>query len=517
MTKSAHTQCDVCGRAMEKAERIANGLAYCGTCYKRLFVRKQCKECGAPVRAHKHDENPACRRCQAGARQCVRCDRPVARAGLRIGNKVACSACARYFREPKACPSCSRLSVRLSRAPHLGFPDPVCEHCRSSGFRTCAACGRFRAVFRTDQDGRALCKDCGAESPKTHTCPDCGGTVAGGGVAPCRECALKRRVEKRIRLNTELLEQDWVRQLFSGFCRWPELRTSAGDMTARIDAYAVFFRTLDIAFSGPMEITQEALFHCMGAEVLRRAFMPVKFIVLGLSLDWSAETLERLVEERRITEMVTAVRERRWYVDFERYRTWLVSLRAATAVRTVRMYLGAVLRLMATTSANTFSELDNRTIAAFLRRHKGHRASLTPFVRFLRESGVADLQLPPKARQDSCAFDAQLVQTTQRLFEGLRERESGPRQTALAAALLSKLYGVPLKSVLALPPDALVPGPNGTLTFTVEDGCYLIDSSVAMLLEPLINRRDPNRDLLFPGRAGIAPLTPAAVWHHIRQ
>lgn len=143
--------CGCCGRALAKAHRVHLGVRYCATCYARHFRRQQCPSCGQVARLFRHDPKATCRTCEV-RRPCVRCQRapgyPIA---LISPYGPVCGSCAPYFRTPKACKRCGRLSSRLSRA--------LCLRCRQTDHGCCSACRRHRRL-QAAPDGRMLCQRC---------------------------------------------------------------------------------------------------------------------------------------------------------------------------------------------------------------------------------------------------------------------------------------------------------------------------------------------------------------------
>lgn len=509
--------CDECGRVMARATRVEDGHAYCMTCYVRVFKRVPCSSCGRIMRARDDGREPICAVCRRKDCVCYRCGKPVERAGRIVSGRVVCASCAPYYSELKPCTCCGRLSRRLSRAPEAGFDEPVCDRCRNRHLETCSVCRRYRKVAHRDDEGRPVCLQCAEDDPVQHACPTCGALVPGGGQSQCSGCALKDRVRRRVRLNVELLEQSWVRSLFEGFSAWEGLRKEAGNMTARIDRYAVFFAEIDRTCKEPREVTQRRLFELFEAEGLRRGFQAVSFLCERLGLDWDAAALEDLIEARRIQVQARAWRDQPWAEGLQRYVEELDKSGSPRLRRkTLRGYQTAAGGLMEIASVDSVGALTQAHVDRYLKRNPGQAANLSPFIRHLKECLGIALEARKKPATPLHMKDKALVQRVRSLTRRIEGETDGRAARALLVGLLANLYQVPVKDVLALT-SADVFQDQGAFVLWPGARDVRVDGRLAELFKQWVpNLQDKaKRGLLFSGRNGVQPLSYDAVRYHV--
>lgn len=509
--------CDECGKPMARVVRVEDGHAYCGTCYSRVFKRVPCSICGGPTRARKDGHELVCPACRGKDRSCGRCGKLIGKAGRIVGGKAVCTSCAPYYAELKPCANCGQLSRRRSRAPGSGLDEPVCDRCRNQDFETCSVCRRYRAVERRGEMGRPMCHQCAAEEPVTHICPACGSSVPGGGSSPCADCSLKDRIRRRVKLNVELLEQPWVRSLFEGFCAWDGLRKAAGNMTARIDRYAVFFAAMDRSCEAPQVVTQRRLFDIFGAEGLRRGFLAVSFLCERLALEWDAATLEDLIEARRIDQQGETWRDRPWAAGLQRYVDELErGGPPRLKQKTVRMYQTAAGGLLEMAGVESPGALTQGHLDRYLKRHPGQTANLSAFVRHLRESSGVALELRKRAGTPLPRKDRTLVQRVQSLTRSLDTETNERRAKALLAVLLANLYQVPIKDVLALSTEYVMEEPEAIVLWPGTRDVRIAGRLAELFRRWIALSQGAGSGLLFAGRNGVQPLSYDAVRYHLQ-
>ena len=112
------TRCSECRRHGVRIVRVHRGERFCQTCYKRLFKRRLCPQCGNFARLPRFEQNAVCLTCE-NARPCVRCGKTDVRVGMRTPYGPACIACTPYFKPPEPCERCGTPSRWLSRREEL--------------------------------------------------------------------------------------------------------------------------------------------------------------------------------------------------------------------------------------------------------------------------------------------------------------------------------------------------------------------------------------------------------------
>lgn len=515
--KIAHTHCDECGREMANAHRVENGIAYCVTCYARVFKVVACVRCNGSLRAHKNETSPVCRKCILSERVCVRCRRLTPRAGLRVGAGVLCPSCAPHGRAPSVCASCGKSSSRTSPAPAFGPDSRICQSCRQTGYATCSTCRKHRKVSRHDDKGRAVCVQCDGETPERRICPGCGAVTPGRGSSPCHACTLANRIEKRIRLNLELIEQAWCRSLFESFCRWEKLPKEAGNMTRRIDRYARFFREVDMTFNEPTQITQNTLFGLFGAHGLSRSFWPTAFLIEWFGLIWNHAEIGRSTEEKRVEAYRKSWNEKPWKKDMEDYLDYLLNSKKRSGrklqFQTIRIYLNAAQRLLVHADVCTAKDLNSEHITKFLRKSYGQAASLTSFRTFLHTTYSVEVAVAKPRRSTLRQIEKKLIGDVDSVVARINTSISQRESRALLARLISALYQVPLSSVLALRWSDVQKSEFGWV-ISIKDQAIQVDSRIDVYIDRLALAGKGG--YVFSGRNSYQPLSYNAVWYYRR-
>ncbi|MEX2498322.1 MAG: hypothetical protein WD397_05550 [Wenzhouxiangellaceae bacterium] len=318
-----------------------------------------------------------------------------------------------------------------------------------------------------------------------------------------------------IQFNLELLEQDWCRDLFLAFCEWHRLDQSANDITSRISRYAVFFESLDRNFERPDRIDQEGLLRAFGPENLRRGFLPVRFLVERLQINWDSSAPHRASEERRINQILESCPDearRKLMADYCRYLDNAPNGRTLSQ-RTIRGYLRACSRLLESTGTVSPTDLRQRGIDRFVRQNPGYRASIFPFLAYVREEHANGVRLAGNRKPTSQSV-TRLQSEVRLITEGLAAEPDEERARALIARLLSLLYQIPLEQIVNLHRSDLVRTTSGTGLRT-DEGVVPLEPYVRTLVDQyLLSRKG---DLVFPGRSGIQGLSPSTVWYHVKS
>ncbi len=90
----------------------------------------------------------------------------------------------------------------------------------------------------------------------------------------------------------------------------PAARTAFDDPAAtRIGSHAAFFTVIDRECATVGDVTQARLLDLHGAEGLRRAYRPVKFIASRLALAWDANAVGASSEHRQVAAILAAARK----------------------------------------------------------------------------------------------------------------------------------------------------------------------------------------------------------------
>lgn len=513
--KVSDLQCSLCPRTMGKAKKIHLGKPICEACYARLYFKKPCCRCeNGFARVLREEQKPVCRACLNKNRVCLRCERPINKAALIVANKPVCPRCAPHYRVPEPCEDCGRPSKRLSRIVGV-TTKRICEICRGKLIcATCSVCGKFRERHAISADGEPLCKKCAANPGATHPCPDCNETVGGEGVAPCLTCSLKRSLNKKTEGTLRLLKSPVVRQLFRNFIDWSISTGRQARVSSKYDSYASSAVKLDQAVGDSAAVS---------AELVLKTFRPEELRLSGLLSQYLAEqglfpasqALADAAETRRIEAILQESRPLAWNAAVIQFASELETKRLS--LRSKRAYLRAAVEFLKAAKVDKVMHLSQDSLLAFIRAQPGYRASLTPFVRHLKESGhpgPLSVQMKSTEGRTVEGVRAELNKLLRAISLSTDERQS----RALLARAMSLAYGVPLETILRLSQGELEDAPS-ELRLKLEDW-IVVEMTLAKWIRKLLlvdNGRLQNSDLLFPGRTLGMPISVTAVGHHVRK
>ena len=537
----AHKTCGCCGRSMAKAVAVTDGVAYCATCYAREFKKVPCAQCGKTMRSLGGKTPVTCRSCKAQDRHCVRCGKPVPRAGLTVEEGVVCPSCVRYYKEPRPCAVCGQKSLRLSRDFQEGFTEPVCNHCRRKSYITCPSCGKHRRPAGPDGQGRIVCKQC-LERTGPFLCPQCGQEGRAHSKTRCEACYWKDAVDKRMRSAVALLSRPWTKEAFSGFTLELRERVGAQPAAMRLEKYFLYFAKLDTLFTTPGDITAEKLIMALGREGLRRYAVPQSYLIRhGIVPAFSDEALQAASAEAAQIALLTASEEQ-WYAGLlrrfhahlaeinARYRTrgWqgkqqrFVPRTVTTALRAAKIFLD----FLEIGPAAGVQHIQQMQLDRFLVEHPGYRDGIRAFVRFLNRKEKLFRKLKIESVQRN--LPKGLILDRDR-YTSLLRAWLNPADDVLKASLISTLmllYAQPAKHLVRLRLTDLAQGAT--------DGMYRVifgrteitlDPRVGHLLARYLERRralatmeeTDDTDWLFPGRRHGGHLHEAIVSYYLKK
>ncbi|PWG65698.1 hypothetical protein [Sediminicurvatus halobius] len=317
-------------------------------------------------------------------------------------------------------------------------------------------------------------------------------------------------------MNAELIEQYWVRRLFVDFCRSPVLEVSDGALVGRLDHYAQFFAEIDRHLSDWKEVSQESLYRIFTAEGLRRHYLPVSYLVRRLRLPWSNDDLAELIERDRRLQALQRLGDRVWVGTLHEYADWLSrDTQAKLREKSIRVYVNAAAKLLEHAQVERPTELDAKHLTRFLRRHPGHRASLTRFVRFLKVQHGLSIALPPGRPPRKNRYASRVEHTVRQITTALERPCTAAKRRALVAELLARLYGVPLTRVLALTRSEVTHQGHKVVLWPGESDIRLEEKVARLFRESVLD--EARGEMLFPGRNGVQPLSTHAVKYYVRQ
>lgn len=390
--------CDECGRLVVKIHRIEDRKEYCGSCYQREFTVRKCA-CGKSTRLHRSALPPyRCRSCEAQRRRCVRCDRVVPRAGLRVEGGVVCPSCRPYYLTPQFCEACGSASRSLSRP----FGDPeglrVCERCRNKeSHATCVHCRRYRAIAGRLLDEAPYCTTCGPAGATWHPCPDCGGEVPGNGYGRCRSCLNLIRLGREVALQSTLLAREDCKTWLQGFADWLHARSPhdpalASDFLKRMP----FIARLDSMLDAEPQCSEAWLLRNISVSEMRRHQLFMHFLAERHGVVLSEEAKLEAAESERLAECIRHSLGKIWGPLIEDFAYKLS--KGGYRTRTQRQYVSAAAALCKHTQV-TGDGWKPELMSKYLAKKPGQRGNFAAFFRYCEEyCGWSAPAMPPRDR-----------------------------------------------------------------------------------------------------------------------
>lgn len=442
--------CDGCGCTIQKAHKIHLAREYCGTCYKRFFQRMPCGSCEGYAVVHKnHKSTVVCFACEVSTRVCLRCEKPVPRAGLLVSGKAICPSCAPYFRRPQSCSQCGKESSRIATAPSIGITVKVCDSCRNKvTHESCVVCRKYRKVARTTDRG-ALCGRCAENENFSHPCPTCGDPVPGGGSSRCRICLNRNSIAQEVRLSSALFRNKWAAALWAEFTQWIQQRNLGSPRVLTVvRSHQIFFERLDSYYSVVEEITADSLLRLFGTIELRRHLLATEFVTTRLSLIITAEAKRDYADFDRITALLSSAKRtphEQVVVSYSKYLD-----RLYLSPRTTRMYLSTASAFCVAEQIGTNPWTPGQ-LERYVKQNIGARNNLSRFVTFCRNTLHWDVAMPAKGMKVRPLADpVQSVKKLTRLLQKIRENGLQNASKQMVASILSTSLGVTTLSILSL-------------------------------------------------------------------
>lgn len=386
--------CADCGREMVKAKKVYRGRRYCATCYPRLFKPRQCPRCGHMARLPAFDTLAVCTKCFS-TRACVRCKRVGRPVGKLTPYGPACNSCAHYFNEPGVCEVCGALSTRLTNTAIGGQVRSCCPRCANTSAATCQRCHRYR-VLVVSKSGVSQCKRCSEIGE--IACSACGNAMPAGYGHQCWDCYWSRTYRKRLELNVEGFSSEIFRSEFRAYGDWLIGCVGANKAAISINRHMVFF--VEMAEKWEHLPSYAELLAFFGADRLRRAQLPVRWMVEQRSLEVSEEVKLNYTEQRRIADILSSVSPGELRQMIDGYYDHLKAKTGGHEIswRSMRLALRSAANLLRICNESSNLMPSTTDLKLLLARTPGVLASVTGFVNYLNRS--QDLNIDIKQSRD---------------------------------------------------------------------------------------------------------------------
>ena len=366
--------CNECNRSVHTITRVIRGHAYCSTCYYREFKKRPCPGCGKTARLLRSDHMAVCLSCER-RQPCVRCKRQGRPIGKMTEYGPACNTCARYF---TVIPKTEKTERLGSLAPTNANPGVSMQ----SDVGICCLCRRHRQLLSAS-DGRMQCKKCVQFG--IVTCTLCHGPMPAGYGKRCESCYWREAFTKRRNQNRALFAQREHEQLFVDYAAWLSDTREIKEIAMRLNADAAFFAELTALGDG-LPPPAAILAHFSPAQLVRQR-LALQFLADFQNVHLDPQAKEAESERRRIATLVSSLpAESPGAKVLCTFRDVLLKkIEGETlSLRSMRYYLRAALGLLQAASKDGLKRPDRTTVKRYLQRRPGQRASLYPFVSFLK-------------------------------------------------------------------------------------------------------------------------------------
>lgn len=459
-------RCAKCQRSPIRPHRVFKGEPYCHTCYCQDFILRSCQQCHGPVRLHKSLDSGICDACHRAQRRCMRCDKPVLKAGKLVGDAALCPSCANWA---------------------SGRKRPRANHA------SCSLCCKHRRIAQRTDTGKPICAQCAAAGPALQQEKDAQYWA--------------RKIEQRHLAEREVL-QDWTQPLFDAFVGFQ--RTETGDVRTyvRYAKQKQAFSGFISAFTSMDDLTAERIAERISAAQLRRWELLVRFLHShGIPLP-SASLLADKTEAARIQRLVASAKG----LSLERAIAHYATAIQEQARANLRSQRGSVCAALGLAEAIGSQNPEQVHVDRYLRAKPGQRNSLSGFLHYLAANFGITLILQDRRRRRR---PSRL--SPQHIFSSLvgiaNQTTSFPELRACAAGLICSITGAPLERVAELPLNAINAASLRLSLDFLGQSAEIPEparSGVRRYLAEL-GRLHPDSAHLFPGRQKHRPITAAAI------
>ena len=242
------------------------------------------------------------------------------------------------------------------------------------------------------------------------------------------------------RLAQAFLEDEWTRSVWIAFAQSTvETHRDHAQLKQRVLSSLPIFHELSRKFVNGRGCNGASLMSAIDNRLMRRHLLASRFLqaMFQVGADDRMSQLSQ-IEVRRLDQVVAEARGR-IAMALRRYRQLLDT--EAVNIRTQRLYLRAALEFLSGVGFDG-AVLHGEDLLRHLRKHPGHAASLTRFVRFCRESLTIDIAMPPRVQyqrtiDDRIARQVKELKTALQTWRGRTLEHASARDIArvLSAAI----------------------------------------------------------------------------------
>lgn len=280
----------------------------------------------------------------------------------------------------------------------MGIDVQVCPSCQQSDHGVCRLCHRSRLLL-IDEFGRNVCRRCHEGGIKN--CSDCSAPTPAGRGGQCESCYWSGLLAKRIAIGCEVFSSTHDSVWFRQFADWLSKRIGVHKAAITINRYISFF--VDLAAMGEQMRDVDALLTRFTTLGLRRQQLPMQFLEAAGYVVVSRQEKESASDRRRIEKLVVQFSEganATLRLLLEGYLDLLQAKLSAEKIslRSVRLAMTPAAAFLSMASKHQCAFPSQAVLQNYLGCFPGQRATLSGFVRYLREEQGIELHLPSKLK-----------------------------------------------------------------------------------------------------------------------
>lgn len=526
--------CSGCERDVKRYHARSGEKGYCGTCYKNLFHRYECKECGKGFKVIEPVNTPICNSCVIKDRQCEGCQKPLPRATKIIDGKAYCWPCTRQRKALENCERCSTPSKSLSRAPKYGIYERVCNPCwrKAAGHASCSKCGKNRQLVGVSAvTGKPECKQC-LEQPD-FKCPKCQQTAKRHSKSQCVSCYWAALTKKKIDYGVQQLTSTWARHAYDGFGNWLVKTRNSHTAATKLKRYLPKLKQLEAAFSDPGLISTRWLVNQIGVDGIRRYSLLFDYLqaskTIPLYTDKELQRFAQISSSDKIGQRDAGL----WFYDvLQSFVEHLIRIMEVTQDRSYRPMSGRTV-LAASRAASEFlrfvdskgrcrlvSQISQIDVDDFAYNFQGYHTSINTFLHYLNETGLLHEKLhlvnSTSGLKASGLFDLERLNSLLNIF---CDTKTSSRDGCIG--LLMLIFAQRASDIATLKKEQIkIVGDEVKIRLT-KANLTMPDEYAAVFKRWLSERRkiesNNKSQWLFPGRQYSRPLSEATITTSIKK
>jgi hypothetical protein len=203
----------------------------------------------------------------------------------------------------------------------------------------------------------------------------------------CQTCYLSDLFEKRLRISREAFAVAAMREHFCAFSAWLHARLGVQKAALTLNQYLPFFVEIEKQWGAVPDFN--SLMQRFGAAGLRRNELPVRWMEAAGIVAPDGQMKARSSDQRRISDLLLKLFDRpEQHALLDGYRALLMEAmhEGKTTMHSVRLALVPAAALLEIAHDIKQSIPDQKALVLYLTKSPGQRASISGFIRYLREA-----------------------------------------------------------------------------------------------------------------------------------